>query len=421
MAPVSRHLSISSTILLLAIGVLPIALFAPKALAVLAALGGLLTVGQLFGRMSYWRLFTLGSTLLIFGVVALAGASVLWSLNPAASAEAFKGVGTVAALGALLLAAAQLAPLDEPVPREVYRDLLGAILLGLALLLIGYLIVDYASDGGAHRLLRQLFAKFGPWHPNLAIRSVVALCLLFWTLLLVLDNAAAAGPAIWGRAVWLWRIVLVLGMAILIAMAPQIAARIAFVLGLGFYVIGRWGPPKLTFWLLLSVAVLMVLGLPFIIHEWLDPAGFGAQLKLQKYYSGQHRLFIWQFVAERIMERPWLGWGLDIGRIMPGGERVLSGGGEVLPMHPHNGFLQYWLELGLLGAAVLAGALIYVGHKLSRPGMTPAARAAGCGYTATVFTFAFLSFNSWHNWWIGMIVLTLAPLLLVARKANMPR
>lgn len=413
MASDTYRFSIPSTILLLALAILPVAFLAPKGLAPLAALAGLLSLGQLFGRVRYVRFFTLGSTHIIFGIVALAGASTLWSLSPAASIETFRGIATVAMMGCALLAAAQLAPLPGPDQRTVWRRL-GFLLLLSALLLTAYLIVDYISGGAPNRLWRALIPAIAPWHPNLAIRAIVALVLLFWTLLHFLDGQEAAG-----HRVWRWRAVLLAGTLILIALSPQLSARIALVVGLIAYAIGRWAPPRATLLLLLGMA-LFVLGLPFIIHFWLDPAGFGAQLNQPRYYSGMHRLYIWQFVAERVMEQPWLGWGLDSARVIPGGDRVLSGGGEVLPMHPHNGFLHYWLEFGLLGGGAVALSLAYIGYRLSRPTLTPAARAACFGYTAAVFTFAFLSFNNWHNWWIGLIMLSLAVLIMTVRMARPP-
>ena len=72
-----------------------------------------------------------------------------------------------------------------------------------------------------------------------------------------------------------------------------------------------------------------------------------------------HRLDIWNFTVERIAERPYLGWGFNAARVIPGGgehyflrdasQRVI-GQGNRLPLHPHNGALQVWLELGLPGA-----------------------------------------------------------------------
>ena len=82
------------------------------------------------------------------------------------------------------------------------------------------------------------------------------------------------------------------------------------------------------------------------------------------------RVAIWRFTTERVVERPWLGWGMDASRMWPG----------VIPLHPHNAALQVWLELGVVGAACAAVAIAYL-------------------------TIGALSFGVWQEWWLGLGVL----------------
>src|SRR5207244_777034 len=78
--------------------------------------------------------------------------------------------------------------------------------------------------------------------------------------------------------------------------------------------------------------------------------------------SALHRLIIWRFATDHIAERPVLGWGMDASRELPGGKTsvrdyldlppsiVLEG--SVMPLHPHDAILQWWVELGIIGAVL---------------------------------------------------------------------
>ncbi|MEX2614511.1 MAG: O-antigen ligase family protein [Alphaproteobacteria bacterium] len=126
-----------------------------------------------------------------------------------------------------------------------------------------------------------------------------------------------------------------------------------------------------------------------------------------------HRLQIWDFTSQHIAERPVLGWGFRSARIIPGGqERYLVrnrdghiiGEGDRLPLHPHNGALQVWLELGLPGALAIALLLALL---VWRTGGIPdrASRAAGAGMLATMMPIWLFSFGVWQGWWLSALIL----------------
>jgi len=120
--------------------------------------------------------------------------------------------------------------------------------------------------------------------------------------------------------------------------------------------------------------------------------------------SAIHRIYTWEFTADRIAEHPFIGWGLGSSRAIPGGQELVVEDGPALSLHPHNAALQIWLELGLPGAVILAALLLVIGRGLAglpRPAMAPATAAF-----AAAFVFASLSFGIWQNWWIAALGLT---------------
>ena len=125
--------------------------------------------------------------------------------------------------------------------------------------------------------------------------------------------------------------------------------------------------PRLRF-VILGVLVLGVLALPFVLPYRPDPAT-ACRLANNK-ASALHRLYIWDFAAERIAERPILGWGLDGSRRLPGGDAPViirrcdaalqpvgnvRVDGTVMPLHPHNAILQVWPACRWLWSASASG------------------------------------------------------------------
>lgn len=132
--------------------------------------------------------------------------------------------------------------------------------------------------------------------------------------------------------------------------------------------------------------------------------------------SAHHRATIWHFTAERIAERPVQGWGMEASRVIPGGEvelfsiapsHTVAFGEQVMPLHPHNMGLQWRLELGLPGVALLAALIMWTSLQV-RLCPNSIIGALGIGLLFSVFVVAEFSFGSWQSWWLGSIWITVA-------------
>jgi len=132
--------------------------------------------------------------------------------------------------------------------------------------------------------------------------------------------------------------------------------------------------------------------------------------------------------AQRVLERPFLGWAMDGSRTIPGADdeviviRHNLGGVPVheaqLPLHPHNAPLQWWLELGLgglLAVVTLLGRLIVLASR--HQGIAAGAMLAAIG---SAFCISSVSYGFWQSWWQGGLWLTAAMLvsLFSCRPAN---
>ena len=117
--------------------------------------------------------------------------------------------------------------------------------------------------------------------------------------------------------------------------------------------------------------------------------------------SAEHRMKIWDFTVEKIDEKPLWGWGMDASRSIPKEDRRLSPEIEILPLHPHNAFLQVRLELGIPGAILFAALVGAFFAKVAGGNEDRFAAAVITGAAGAYLTVASVSYGIWQNWWFA--------------------
>jgi O-antigen ligase len=215
-----------------------------------------------------------------------------------------------------------------------------------------------------------------------AARGGYVLAVLMWPWLCVLP----------GRFRWLAPapFLAVASVSLLLHQAAPLAAlavgSAAFVLALAA---GRWGlvvigAAHAAYWL----------GAPWgmrLAERFMNFSSLSATIKP----SWSVRLGVWRFAADRVAEHPFRGWGMDASRAF----------GDAIPLHPHDGALQVWLELGLPGALVVTALWLGVLRRVaSRPDRLQ--QAAGAAAMTAYLTIGAVSFGLWQPWWLGVGVLT---------------
>lgn len=165
------------------------------------------------------------------------------------------------------------------------------------------------------------------------------------------------------------------------------------------------------------------------------PVVFSLLLKLldafNAYLPGsfQSRFWSWDVVISRIWEKPLTGHGLMATRTW---RETYAEHPEwlarlpdfwaqypVVPGHPHNMGLQIWAETGVVGAVLIASALIALGLRLPPPSaFRPEHRFAIAGLVgAGVMMFSF-SYSVWaEGFWSGVLLMA-ASLILIARRGQ---
>lgn len=119
--------------------------------------------------------------------------------------------------------------------------------------------------------------------------------------------------------------------------------------------------------------------------------------------SWLQRLVIWRTAAEHALSCLPLGCGADYARTIAreGGKIVIPGAAaplNVMPLHPHNLFLQIWLEMGLPGALLFGGALASAIQALHAARLSALEKAAVAATAAGFFVSAMVEASLWQVW-----------------------
>lgn len=206
------------------------------------------------------------------------------------------------------------------------------------------------------------------------------------------------------------------------------AMKLALVVELAVFAVVL-ATPRIAVRIIGSLAAAMILAAPFAANLFITPELVEAVSRRSENISVQHRLVIWRFAAQNIMERPLTGWGLDSARVLREGKTPIRlhakacqapcyRVGELLPLHPHNMALQWWLELGVIGAAFGAALILSLFWTIAGSHFPIWDRALLAAQAAAGIVISGLSYGAWQSWWLSTLALVSAFSLCVLNQRN---
>jgi len=317
------------------------------------------------------------------------GVSLFWTIDVSGALEKWLAVFVFAPLA--LVASAVVSRLTPDECKTVGRAALAGILAGI------FLILLEVSTGG---FISRVVFPGETFTLELFNRLPSVLLIFIWPAVAVLWSLSRLAA------------VAMLGVGVGVgSMLPNESAFAGFCIGIVAFVAG-WIVPNLTRTVLATAMALGILVAPVMSFTVLDPEMVREKMPHVN-PSLLHRLQIWEFTSRHIVEQPLRGWGFNSARRIPGGNErylvkniqgVTIGQGDRLPLHPHNGALQVWLELGFPGALALA---VFLALMACRAGTIPdpGRRAAAFGMLSTIVPVWLFSFGVWQGWWLGVLIL----------------
>lgn len=206
----------------------------------------------------------------------------------------------------------------------------------------------------------------------------------------------------------------------LVALSLCQTALYALILSTGVFACSFF-MPFLTNRIAIGISTVWLLFSPFLHAYVISPAALAASPSL-KWLINQsffHRILAWDYYAKKFFEKPWLGWGIESSRYLPTEPELAPGLKHLL--HPHNGCIQAYVELGVIGGLLYAfffTSLFYLVGKHVKDRLAMAV----CNATLTfAFIEAVITHNAWRNYWLSLAALTagLIILFLRAREAQL--
>jgi O-antigen ligase len=373
----------------------PLLAMAPHGIAPLAGFAGLCAVGLAAAKRPL-PLAALRAPAAIFGALVLWGAlSALWSIDRGRSLVLDVRLAGLF-LAALALAAA--APLVAR-PGRLGFCLVASTAFG-ALLALGDLVT---AGGLSHHISIR---AFGATRLNQ---------LAVWLALLALPASAFLAT----RSGRLLALLAAAAMALVVVLLDDTGAKIALALSLPAAAAFGWRRATVAR-IAAGLAIIALVTAPLTLPRLASwPRLFAAADAFKD--SAGHRLLIWSFTGDRIAERPFLGWGLDSSRAIPGGRDEIRPAQNWLPLHPHDAALQVWLELGAPGAALFALVVALLWLRLATAPWPRFYSAAAGGSYAAALAVTLGGWGVWQEWWLGTLSLALFAVIVMARASESGR
>jgi exopolysaccharide production protein ExoQ len=362
-------------------------------------------------RQRVWMRLPRGVWPVALAIIAWAAVSALWAVDPPRSLFSALQLGATTFAGATLVGTAR--GLEDGGRRRVGIALVAGLVVGFAVLALGL----GTGLRFANVRLALVSENFEYWRTAIQVfnRSVTVMLLMGWIGILFLIGQGETKKS-WALAALIAAFTLV---------SRTLAGKIGLVLGLVALVVR---PARRGGFILASAMVLMVALIPVGAKLLPSPEETAAWMFIPN--SSHHRLTIWSFAAQRIAERPVLGWGMDSSRSIPGGEDevgldiyspqhhrsypVLE---QMMPLHPHNAVLQWWLELGGVGAALFVVFLWRLTRLSTDPALGERVNGVAVALVVGGFTISAVSYGFWQSWWQSSLWLLAAWMAAVAPLA----
>ncbi len=371
----------------------PLCLFlGPRGFAPVVGVGGLLCFPRARLSRKDWR-----GVLILAALVLWAAASIAWSpapnLHVLDSAKALSRF-TILHLAMQLTLCAALVTALRRLDGARADKALGWIACGV-LLVLPVLLEEGMGQAKLYQAIPILFHRppiREDWIPANMAQGAYVVAVLAWPL----------GVTFYKRGLSPLALALLAFAPLSMVLLRGVAPTAALAISTPCFFLTLWGGRRAIKGFAIVTAA-YILATPMVMLA-VSHLGLYARYKTQAAPSWSDRLRIWGFVAEQFAKTPLRGAGLDASRTFR----------ELVPLHPHNGPLQLWFELGLPGAVLGTLFWLWLWRRIGDCAARNRLHGATAAATATAYlTISAVSFGLWQEWWlcVGAFAMALCVML----------
>ena len=272
-----------------------------------------------------------------------------------------------------------------------------ALILGIITAILLF-FTEYSSNGFLTRTFKASFSLY------MLDQGCALLSITVWVVVIILLSSGKKR-----HALMLYILVLYL-----LSISDSLASFLGFGIGGIAFILTKFMKP--IFCKLITISLITSSLLFPVVAKQIEPRDLSERY-LTTQASAAHRLFIWHFVTNKIIEKPILGYGFASSKyIKINDSEMIDYNGEKwhpLPLHPHNNILQITLELGIIGL-ILFLCLVYEYLKQISNLKNKNFKAISYACFINYYIIGMISYNIWQIWWIssGIWVLVLMKLLV---------
>lgn len=162
-----------------------------------------------------------------------------------------------------------------------------------------------------------------------------------------------------------------------------------------------------------ALTAVLLMTFPFFSQAAMDNLAEPVSRYERSYMRGASaamRLENYDFLSKRIFEKPVTGHGIDTARYMTfDTEQIYYADNKI--MHPHNVYLQIWLEFGAIGVAFFLGFLGFIWSLLRNKSGTDGMVALT--FFCMLMVILSISWSMWASWLVGAAILMSAIVRMV--------
>lgn len=390
------------------------AAIAPLGLPTLVVLLFLLTLAQNqyegSGMRPVWRtLMTEPAHLAALAFFLFAALSSAWSAHP------LYGLRSIAQCGLVALSAWYIATALDQQMRTIgpERRTRFTRAIPIAAPFIGfYFLLDALTADGA----TLFFARNFPWifdgMGNAIVYSKDRVPIGFDEIyfnriaaaLVLITAGITAAFRFWPRPSWgpVLAITTAIGMILICLKSGSATALLTSIIAVGVFALAVWSSRRTLRLLQVTFLVLTFAAIPLSMLPM--KAGLDTNTKLP--FSFRQRVIIWNDLSHLALTRPWFGIGVKSVKSMTQWPSEMSGANKPRKepqayVHPHNGYLQVWLEMGLMGAVLFALAGTFLLGLITR--LMPAMQPFALAMAGATMTMIGPGWELWQPWLVAAI------------------